>query len=96
MTLSNKYVSRQYIDNTSDVNNVINAYTFTNARLRYVWQPRFAKEIAATLLVQNIFNTLYETNAWSYRYVYDGAPALDQGFYPQAGTNFLLGLSIGF
>lgn len=96
MTLSNKYVSRQYIDNTSDVNNVINAYTFTNARLRYVWQPRSAKEIAATLLVQNIFNTLYETNAWSYRYVYDGAPALDQGFYPQAGTNFLLGLSIGF
>ncbi len=96
MTLSNKYVSRQYIDNTSDVNNVINAYTFTNARLRYVWQPRFAKEIAATLLVQNIFNTLYETNAWSYRYVYDGAPALDQGFYPQAGTNFLLGLSVGF
>ncbi len=96
MTLSNKYVSRQYIDNTSDVNNVINAYTFTNARLRYVWQPRFAKEIAATLLVQNIFNTLYETNAWSYRYVYEGTPALDQGFYPQAGTNFLLGLSIGF
>ncbi len=96
MTLSNKYVSRQYIDNTSDVSNVINAYTFTNARLRYVWQPRFAKEIAATLLVQNIFNTLYETNAWSYRYVYDDAPALDQGFYPQAGTNFLLGLSVGF
>ncbi len=96
MTLSTKYVSRQYIDNTSDPNNVIDAYTFTNGRLRYIWKPAFAKEIAATLLVQNIFDVLYETNAWSYRYRYDGTPALDQGFYPQAGTNFLLGLSVKF
>ncbi|MFN7116003.1 MAG: TonB-dependent receptor [Saprospiraceae bacterium] len=96
VTLSNKYVSRQFIDNTSDPANVIDAYTFTNARLRYAWQPAFAREVAFTLLVQNLFNARYETNAWSYRYVYDGATAIDQGFYPQAGTNFLLGVQVGF
>ncbi len=96
ITLSNKYVSRQFIDNTSDENNVIEAYNFANARLRYALQPAFAKEIALTLLVQNIFNAQYETNAWSYRYIYDDTLLIDQGFYPQAGTNFLLGLSVGF
>lgn len=96
LTLSNKYVSRQFIDNTSDPNNVIDPYTFTNARLRYAWQPRFAKEIALTLLVQNIFNAAYETNAWSYRYVLEGATTIDQGFFPQAGTNVLVGLNVGF
>lgn len=96
LSLSNKYVSEQYIDNTSDANNTIDAYTFTNARLRYALKPAFAKEVALTLLVQNLFNAQYETNAWSYRYVYDGATAIDQGFYPQAGTNFLLGLQVEF
>ncbi len=96
ITLSNKYVSRQYIDNTSDSNNTIDAYTFTNARLQYTLQPRFAKEVVLSLLIQNIFNTQYETNGWSYRYVYDGATAIDQGYYPQAGTNFLLGVRVGF
>ncbi|MDX1940583.1 MAG: TonB-dependent receptor [Saprospiraceae bacterium] len=96
LTLSNKYVGKQYIDNTSDEINIIDAYTFTNARLGYTWKSAFAKEIAFTLLIQNIFNAEYETNAWSYRYIYDGATSIDQGFYPQAGTNFLLGLSVGF
>lgn len=96
LTLSNKYISKQYIDNTSDESNVIDAYTFTNARLRYAWKPAFAKEVALTLLIQNIFNAQYETNAWSYRYIYDEATAIDQGFYPQAGANFLLGLNVGF
>lgn len=96
ITLSNKYVSRQSIDNTSDKDNIIDPYTFTNARLRYAWKPAFAKEVALTLLVQNVFNAQYETNGWSYRYVYDGATAIDQGYYPQAGTNFLLGVSVGF
>lgn len=96
LTLSNKYVSKQYIDNTSDESNVIDPYFFTNARVRYALKPAFAKEIALTLLVQNVFNAMYETNAWSYRYIYDSATAIDQGFYPQAGANFLLGLSVGF
>ncbi len=96
LTLSNKYVSRQFIDNTSDSNNAIPAYTFTNARLHYTWQPTFAQEVALTLLVQNILNARYETNAWSYRYMLDGATVIDQGFFPQAGINYVLGLNVKF
>lgn len=96
LTLSNKYVSQQYIDNTSDPDNVIDPYFFTNARLNYNWRPAFAKEIGVTLLVQNVFDAMYETNAWSYRYIYDQDTLIDQGFYPQAGVNYVLGLNVKF
>ena len=91
-----KYVSRQYIDNTSDEDNAIDPYTFTDLRLRYRLRLREGPELALTLLARNIFNALYEANAWSYRYVFAGQTVLDQGFFPQAGRNFLVGLSAEF
>ena len=90
-----KYVGKQYIDNTSDDNNVIDAYSFTDLRLRYEWQTRKSNRIALTFLTQNLFDSFYETNAWSYRYIFDGITAVDQGYYPQAGRNYMLGLTIG-
>ncbi|MCG8328884.1 MAG: TonB-dependent receptor [Chitinophagales bacterium] len=90
-----KYVSKQYIDNTSDDNNVIDAYSFTDLRLRYEWQTRKSNRVALTFLTQNLFDSFYETNAWSYRYIFDGTTAVDQGYYPQAGRNYMLGLTIG-
>lgn len=94
--LMSKYVARQFIDNTSDADNVIDAYTYTDFRLSYRFRPAFAEEIELTLLARNIFDAFYETNAWSYRYVYAGETLVDQGFYPQATRNVLLGLRVRF
>lgn len=96
LSLLGKYVGKQYIDNASDEDNTLDAYWFSDFRLQYGWKAGFFKEIGITFLVQNIFNQLYETNAWSYRYNYDGTNVVDQGLYPQAGRNFLLGVRIGF
>ncbi|PHN02028.1 TonB-dependent receptor [Flavilitoribacter nigricans] len=96
LSLLGKYVGKQYIDNSSDENNVLDAYWFSDFRLQYRWKTSFFKEIGLTFLVQNVFDQLYETNAWSYRYNYDGTDLVDQGLYPQAGRNYLLGLTIGF
>lgn len=96
LSLMGKYVGQQYIDNSSDENNVLDAYWFSDFRLQYRWETGFFKEIGLTFLVQNVFDQLYETNAWSYRYNYDGTNLVDQGLYPQAGRNYLLGLSVGF
>ena len=94
--LLSKYVGKQYIDNASDEANALSPYFFSDLRVQYVIQPTFARRIGLTLLVQNLFNEQFASNAWSYRYTFDGAPLLDQGFFPQAGTNFLLGLNVGF
>ncbi len=97
LSLQAKYVGEQYIDNSSDPNYKLDAYFYSDFRLGYIWTaPSFAEKLSLTLLVNNLFDNLYESNAWSYRYVYNGNTLLDQGFYPQAGTNYLLGLEVTF
>ncbi len=96
ISLLSKYVGRQYIDNTSDESNILEAYSFSDVRLRYVWKPGWVKQLDFSLLLRNIFDQQFETNAWSYRYIFDGSTAVDQGFFPQAGTNFLLGVNVHF
>ncbi|MCP3930614.1 MAG: TonB-dependent receptor [Bacteroidetes bacterium] len=96
ISLLSKFVGKQYIDNTSDENNILDPYFFSDIRIRYAVKTSFLNEIELTLLVMNIFDNLYETNAWSYRYGFDNAVYIDQGFYPQAGRNFLLGVNLHF
>lgn len=94
--LMSKYVSRQYIDNSGDESNTLDPYFFTDLGIHYRWQPKGLQELGVRLLVRNITDNLYETNAWSYRYQFGNTTLVDQGFYPQAGVNYLLGLTVSF
>lgn len=94
--LQGKYIGRQFIDNSSDETNVLDPYHFVDFRLDYNTKSWFGKSMRLNLLVNNIFDRLYSSNAWSYRYDYLGEVYVDQGFYPQAGINFLLGLEVDF
>lgn len=91
-----RYVGEQQIDLSGDPENVIDAYSFTDLRLLYKFRSKWLKEVTVTLLARNIFDNLYETNAWSYRYRVGEETLVDQGFYPQAGRNYLAGLSLAF
>jgi iron complex outermembrane recepter protein len=96
MGLQGKYIGRQFIDNSSDPNNALDPYAFLDFRLDYTSQAIFGKTIRWNLLVNNVLNARYATNAWSYRYDFEGTPYTDQGFFPQAGVNFLLGMEVDF
>jgi iron complex outermembrane receptor protein len=96
MGLQGKYIGRQFIDNTSDPNNALDPYAFLDFRLDYTSQAIFGKTIRWNLLVNNVLNARYAANAWSYRYDFEGTPYTDQGFFPQAGVNFLLGMEVNF
>ncbi len=96
ISLLNKYVGQQYIDNTSDAQNVIDAYHYTDLRLVYGVNQILGKRIQLTFLIRNLFDQWYETNAWSYRFAVEGEPLLAQGFYPQAGRNYLVGAKVSF
>ena len=110
-SLLSKYVGEQFIDNTSSETAKLDAYFFSDFRIAYQMKTGILKNVALTLLIQNIFDNRYSSNAWVYRYSsagYDGR--LDDpgtrlegnniynltGLYPQAGRNYLLGLTIGF
>lgn len=111
ISLLNKYVSQQFIDNTSNENTIIDPYFFSDLRIRVAIGKKFLKEASLTFLVRNLFDSRYETNAWTYRFVSAGydPTSFDKyaraegdgtynltGYYPQAGRNYLLGLTFKF
>jgi iron complex outermembrane receptor protein len=58
--------------------------------------PPFIKELSLQLQLLNLFNELYETNAWIYRYYSEGEQGIYDGFYPQAGFHLMAGVRIRF
>ena len=89
-----KYVGRQYLDNTSDVNRSINPFTFSNLLFSFVIPTKVLKEATIGLQVNNIFNTMYENNGYTFSYIYAGQMTTENFYYPQAGRNFMVRLLI--
>lgn len=94
--LLSKYVGKQYLDNTSNEGRKLNAYFTNDIRLIYTVKSKFAQEVAFTFLFNNVLNELYESNGYTYAYVSEGKVTADNGYYPQAGRNFLAGIRIRF
>ncbi|MCB0706491.1 MAG: TonB-dependent receptor [Saprospiraceae bacterium] len=91
----NKYVGKQFVDNSADPNSSLDPYFVTDLRLAYSWKPKKGpKEIALTFMARNLTNQLYASNGWSYRYNVEGATDQLRGYYPQAGINFLAGVKV--
>ena len=79
------------------------AYFVSDLSASYRWSPqKWFQEVQLNLLVNNLFNEQYVSNG--YFYTYDdtwSAPGQTTtiegaGFYPQAGTHFLLGMTLDF
>lgn len=94
--LLSKYVGKQYLDNTSNESRKLNNYFTNDIRLIYTVKPKFAQEIAFTVLFNNVLNELYESNGYTYAYISEGRVTADNGYYPQAGRNFLAGIRVRF
>jgi iron complex outermembrane receptor protein len=89
-----KYVGRQYLDNTSNKYRSINPFTFSNLTVSYLIPNKLTKELSLGLQVNNIFNTMYENNGYTFSYIYNGAMTTENFYYPQAGRNFMVRLNI--
>ncbi|GAB2800209.1 TonB-dependent receptor [Rhabdobacter roseus] len=95
LALLTKYVGKQYLDNTTAESRRLDAYLTNDLRFIWTLTPTWAKQIQLTALVNNIFNERYESNGYTYAYIY-GSTVRENFYYPQAGTNFLLGLNVRF
>jgi iron complex outermembrane recepter protein len=112
-TPSVKYVGKQYLDNSSNENTILKAYSYTNFQVHYSKKldNKKIKAVTVKLLIANVLNQKYVNNGWAYRF---NSPSYDprpddayarsegkntynlSGFFPQAGRNFQLGLSLDF
>ena len=103
VSLLSKVVGDQYMSNIDVESSKLQSYFVNDFSVSYEVHPKsIFKAIIITGLVNNIFDYKYESNGYFYSYdddystpgtvkTIDGA-----GYYPQAGINFLAGLTLKF
>lgn len=90
LKLLSKYVGEQFMSNTEAEGSLLSDYFVNDFNVQYSWRtvPLF-EEVVFTGLINNIFNEKYVSNGWF-------AAGWGAGYYPQAGTNFLAGVTLRF
>jgi iron complex outermembrane receptor protein len=103
MSLLSKYVGKQYMGNIDSDTSVLSAYSQTDFNVQYELKcDGFLKSIVFSGLVNNIFDAQFESNGYFFTFDDDFTTpntittVEGAGFYPQAGTNFLLGATLNF
>lgn len=99
ISLLSKYVGEQYLSNTDTDASKLDAYFTTDFNVSYeLKMDRILKSIVLSGLVNNIFNEQYVSNGYTYLddFSTPGTSFEVQGYYPQAGTNFLIGATLNF
>jgi iron complex outermembrane receptor protein len=96
LAFQTKYVSRQYLDNTSNVSRSLDPFTFSNITLNWTVPQDFAEALELGFMVNNVFNALYANNGYTFSYQYGGQTTTENFYYPQAGRHFLLRMSLAF
>lgn len=91
-----KYVGKQYFDNTMSDARSINPYLVNNLRVDINPEISKMKGLEFQLLVNNLFNEEYESNAYGGNWYEDGVEKTWSYFFPQAGTNFMFRVGLRF
>ncbi len=103
LALLGKFVGEQYMGNIDAEGSKLDSYSQFDFNVQYeINTNSFIKSIVLSGLVNNIFNEKYISNGYFFTFddtwsnpgvttTIEGA-----GYYPQAGTNFLLGATINF
>ncbi|MBL7737635.1 MAG: TonB-dependent receptor plug domain-containing protein [Chitinophagaceae bacterium] len=92
--LVSKYVSKQYLDNTQNENRKLDAFYTQDVRVIYTLKGKWLKEMNITGQLNNIFNTKYEPNGYTFSYIYGGDTITENYYFPMAGTNFMIAVNI--
>jgi len=103
ISLWSKFVSDQYMGNIDSETSKLDAYFVSDLNASYEWKiNKGIQSVIFSALVNNLFDLEYESNGYFYTYDDDwsnpGSISTIEGagFYPQAGINFLAGITLKF
>lgn len=88
-------VGTQYLDNTSNENRKLDAYWVNDLRFEYQLHRGNDLNVRFNALVNNVLDARYSSNGYTFSYM-AGSRVTENFFYPQAGRNFLVGVTFGF
>ena len=109
VNFSSKYVGKQYIDNTSSNDRMLDDYMVQNLQFTYDFKTSFVEKCKISLRINNIFNKEYVSNAWVYSFTSNNwdpsssDPYVSKnsrngydmaGYFPEATRNYLLAITI--
>lgn len=96
ISLSGRYVGKQYWDNTEDASRCIPSYFVSDASVRFEI-PLRTSSLGIGVYVNNLLDRKYYADAWVYRAFFEnGGWYQEEGVFPQATRNFMLKLSYRF
>ncbi|WP_228027983.1 TonB-dependent receptor [Costertonia aggregata] len=99
LSLFSKFVGEQYLSNTDTESSKLDSYFTTDFNVTYeIKTNKILKSIVLSGLVNNIFDELYVSDGYTFLddFSTPGNSFEVQGFYPQAGINFLMGATLNF
>ena len=89
-----KYVGDQFLDNTSNQDRKIDAFSYSNVSLNYTIEDLVFKSITFGVQCNNILDAKYQNNGYTWGYIAGGQRTVENFYYPQAGRNFMFRLLI--
>ncbi|MEJ7911534.1 MAG: TonB-dependent receptor, partial [Chitinophagaceae bacterium] len=89
-----KFVSKQYLDNTSNDNRSLAAYFTQNVGVGYSFSRRGLKNVGLSLNLINVFNTFYEPNGYTFSYYNNSRLTTENYYFPMAGFNAVIGVNV--
>lgn len=90
LNLLSKFVGDQYMSNTEAEDSKLDSYFKNDLNIQYTWnQAPWFESVVFTGLVNNIFDEKYVSNGFY-------SAAYGPGYYPQAGINYLAGVTLRF
>ena len=97
------YVSRQYLDNTENIDRSLPGYSVSNVSFGYTYKPnKVVKEAIFKINMNNIFNKRYAASGWVYSAIAESYNHPNDnryyqiGFIPMAGFNVMANLTLKF
>lgn len=94
ISVGNRYVSRQYLDNTSDRSRSLDPFNVQDVRLSY--EKKLSAKMNSNWFLQfnNVFSGRYEPNGYSFSYFYGGDLVTENYYFPMALFNWMAGVKL--
>jgi iron complex outermembrane receptor protein len=92
-----KHVGRQYLDNTANNARSLDAFINNDVRASFtLLRGGILKELKCVLQVNNLLNSLYEPNGYTFSYLLGGQVNTENFYYPMATRNITAALNLRF
>lgn len=92
--LSGRYVSRQFLDNTANPARSLDPFFVQDLRLIYTRKGKKIKEWSVNGCINNLLDARYEPNGYTFSYISGGQLSTENYYFPMAGINYMLGLTV--